>query len=215
MRISSSVWKAHLENVYWIGGAACGGKSTLTDALAEKHGLQAYHPEEEYDRHRAMADDEAHPLMLRPFPGWESFFGRPPGEYASWIMNLDRELFGMVVLDAVKMSVSGPVVVDCHSLMPELVASVSTPGRVLFLFADEPTIRSAFFAREDKQGVLRAIQTVSDPEQARANVLDAVCEVSARKIAWVKEAGYRYAIRHYASTIEGTLACVEEHFGLA
>lgn len=215
MRIPGSVWKAHLENVYWIGGAACGGKSTLTDALAEKHGFQAYHPEEHYDRHRAMANGEDHPLMLRPFPGWQAFFGRSPNEYAAWIMDLDRELFPMVVLDAVRMAVTGPVVVDCHSLTPALVETVSAPERVLFLFADEPTIRSAFFAREDKNGVLHALQTVTDPEAAKANVLDAVCEVSARKIAQVKDSGYRYAIRGDGSTIEGTLAIVEEHFGLA
>ena len=215
MRIPSSVCRAHLENVYWIGGAACGGKSTLTDVLAEKHGFQAYHPEDHYDRHRAMACEEDHPLMLRPFPGWEAFFGRSPNEYASWIMDLDCELFPMVLLDAVRMSASGPVVVDCHSLTPDLVKTVSAPERVLFLFADDPTIRSAFFAREDKMGVLRAIQTVSDPEQAKANVLDAVCEVSGRKTAQVKDSGHRYEIRGAGSTIEGTLAIIEEHFGLA
>lgn len=214
MRIPCSVLRAYLHDVLWIGGAACGGKSTLTNVLAEKHGFQAYHPEDDYDRHRAVACEKDYPLMVRPFAGWEAFFGRSPNEYASWIMNLDRELFPMVVLDAVRMSASGPVVVDCHSLMPELVESVSSPERVVFLFADEPTIRSDFFAREDKQGVLRAIQTVSDPEAAKANVLDAVCEVSARKMARVKDSGHRYVIRDNASTIEGSLAIVEEHLGL-
>jgi hypothetical protein len=214
MRIPGSVWKAHLENVLWIGGAACGGKSTLTDLLAKKHGLQAYHPEDHYDRHREMACEEDHPLMLRPFPGWESFFGRSSDEYASWTLDLDRELFGMVLLDTLKMSAKGPVIVDCHSLTPGLVDTVSSQKRVLFLFADEPTIRSAFFAREDKLGVLRAIQTVSDPEQAKANVLNAVCEVSARKIAQVKASGHRYLIRDAASTVEGSLFAVEGHFGL-
>lgn len=215
MEISDSVLKAHLGNVLWIGGAACGGKTTLTDALASKHGLLAYHPEDHYGQHKQLACKQDHPTMLRPFLGWEWFFNRPIDEYASAIIDTDREYMEMVVLDAIKLSETRTVVVDAHSLEPDFVRRIAAPDKAIFLFADESTLRQAFFAREDKQDVLGVIDTLADPAKTREHVLDVACEVSARKLEQVKASGLRYVVRDGTSTIEDTLGLVEEHFGLS
>ena len=215
MKISDHVLKAQLDNVLWIGGGACGGKTTLTDAVAEKHGFLAYHPEDHYQQHKHLACEQDHPAMLRPFLGWEWFFNRPVDEYASAIIDADRERFEMVVLDAIKLSETRTVVVDAHLLEPDVVKRITTHDKAIFLFADERTIRDAFFAREDKNDVLGVINTLADPGKTRAHVLDVACEVSARKIEPVKASGLRYVVRDGTSSIEDTLALVEEHFGLS
>ena len=38
MNIQDNILKHYLKNVYFVCGTACGGKSTLSRALAEKHG---------------------------------------------------------------------------------------------------------------------------------------------------------------------------------
>ncbi len=40
--------KGALAHVLWIGGATGAGTTSVAQAMAEKHGLQAYH----YDRYR-------------------------------------------------------------------------------------------------------------------------------------------------------------------
>ena len=217
MNISDSVLKAHLANVLWIGGAACGGKTTITDILAKKHGFLAYHPEEEahYLRHKQIACEQDHPVMLRPFLGWEWFFNRPIDEYASAVIENDRERVEMVVLDAIKLSETATVVVDAHMLEPDFVGRIADPGRAIFLFADESTLRQTMFAREDKQDMLGVINALEDPDKTREHVLDASCEVAARKLEQVRASGLRYVIRDGTSTVEETLGIVEEHFGLS
>ncbi len=74
MKISDSFLKAQLQNVFWIGGGGYGGKTTVADLLARKHGFQAYHPEELVDAHKRAASPEDHPALLAPFRGWEWFF---------------------------------------------------------------------------------------------------------------------------------------------
>jgi hypothetical protein len=215
MNISDSVLRAQLDNVLWIGGAACGGKTTLTDALATKHGLLAYHPEDHFQQHKELACEQDHPTMLRAFLGWEWFFNRPMDEYASAIVDTDRELIEMVVLDAIKLSETTTVVVDAHMLAPGVAKQIMAPAKVIFLFADQTTLREGFFAREDKQDVLGIINTLTDPAKTREHVLDVACEVSARKLDQVKASGLRYVIRDGTSTVEDTLGLVEEHFGLS
>lgn len=152
--------------------------------------------------------------MLRPFHGWEWFFNRPVDEYASGVIDLDRERVEMVVLDAIKLSETATVVVDAHMLEPDFVLRVSDPGKAIFLFADESTLRENMFAREDKHDILRIIKTLKDPDKTLKHVLEICCEVSARKLEQVRASDLRYIIRDATSTIEKTLALVEEHFGL-
>jgi len=217
MNISDSVLKAHLGNVLWIGGAACGGKTTITDILATKHGLLAYHPEDEahYLRHKQIACEQDHPAMLRPFLGWEWFFNRSIDEYASAVIDSDRERVEMVVLDTIKLSETATVVVDAHMLEPDFVGRIAAPDKAIFLFADESTLRQTMFAREDKQDILGVINALEDPDKTREHVLDVSCEVAARKLEQVKASGLRYVVRDRTSTVEGTLSLVEEHFGLS
>jgi cytidylate kinase len=215
MKIADSVLVAHLRNVLWIGGGACGGKTTITDLLADKYGFTAYHPEDYFQQHKEAACYQDHPAMLRPFLGWEWYFNRPIDEYAAAIMEADREHFEWVIVDLIKMGESGTVVVDGHMLDPVFLKRIASHNKVVFLFADEATIRKSFFAREDKQDILRVINSLQNPETAREHLLDVTCEVSARKRVLAKSSGLQYMLRDQQLSIEATLRMVEEHFCIA
>jgi len=112
MNISDSFRKAQLRNVFWIGGAAYGGKTTVTDLLAHKHGFQPYHSEDLFHEHKQAASPEDHPALSAPFHGWEWFFNRPLEEYIEAIAETCREQLEMVILDLVRLNAGSKVVVD-------------------------------------------------------------------------------------------------------
>ncbi|NKB68527.1 MAG: hypothetical protein GKR89_15810 [Candidatus Latescibacteria bacterium] len=213
MNISDSVLKAHLDRVWWLGGATCGGKSTLTDILAAKHGLTAYHPEDCFQEHKKLACQDDHPTMLQPFHGWEWFFGRPIDRYGTDLMESDCEQFDMILVDLLKFSAQGRVIVDCHALAPAVAQRLVRPERVIFLFADPTTIRRLCLDREDKRDILGVINGLAEPDKVREHVLDVCSEVSARKLAQVKELGFNYILRDGDTPREDSLRRVEEHFG--
>jgi len=214
MFISESVLTAHLKNVYWIGGGACGGKSTMADKIAAKYGFKAYHPEYIFMEHKALANIVDHPTMLTPFHGWEWFFNRPPDEYAAFITGSDLEHIQMVIPDVIKLATNQTVIVDGHLLEPAFLKQITTDDRVFFLFADDEVIRHAYFNREDKQGMLGVINTLADHEKARQNIYKVARLISEEKIKKVTDAGFKYLIRDRDSTIEGVLGTLEKHFGL-
>ena len=215
MYISDSFLKTQLQNVFWIGGAACGGKTTITDLLAHKHGFEPYHSEDFLPGHKKAASTEDHPSLLAPFHGWEWFFNRPIDEYMKAIVDSDREHFEMVVLDLVKMNADSTVVVDGFLLDPWLAEHLTEHNKSIFLHADEKTIRKSFFERADKQDLLGVINTLSDPRNTREHVLEMVCALSARKRAEAEEAGAKVLVRNSETDCFETLTAVEEHFGLA
>lgn len=197
MKISDSFLKAQLQNVFWIGGGGYGGKTTIADLLARKHGLQANHPEDLVDAHKQAASPEDHPALLAPFRGWEWFFSRPIDEYIQGIEAGGREQFEMVVLD------------------PWLLKRLTLYNKVIFLFADEETIQKGFYARADKQDLLEVIHALSDPARTREHVLQVVCQHSAQKRREAKAAGFKVLVRTAETSLLETLATVEKHFGLA
>lgn len=216
MQISDSFLKSHLENVFWIGGGACGGKTTITDLLAQRHGLVAYHQEDVLAEHRQAASPEDHPALCAPFRGWEWFFGRPLDEYTQALLDADREYFEMVVLEAVRQSVHAVLVMDGFLLDDPLLAlRLSDYHRSVFLFADEEVIRDGFFDRADKQDLAAVINALHDPERAREHVLSVVCALTAQQRAKAEAACVKVLVRSRETGLSAMVAAVEEHFGLA
>jgi len=215
MNISDSFLKAQLENVFWIGGAAYGGKTTITDLLADRHGFVPYHPEDRFHEHKKAASSEDHPALLAPFHGWEWFFNRPIDEYIKAIEDSGREQFEMVLLDLVKIAADSNVVTDVFFLDPRQAERLTERNRSIFLYADEETIRAGNFERADKQDLVAVIDTLADPIKTREHILKMTCTLSARKRAEAEAAGMKVLVRNTETDLQGTLAAVEEHFGLA
>ncbi len=213
MKISDSFLKAQLQNVFWIGGGGYGGKTTIADLLARKHGLQAYHPEELVNAHMQAASPADHPALLAPFRGWEWFFNRPIEAYIQGLEASGCEQFEMVVLDLIRMNAQSRVVVDGFLLDPWLLKRLTLDNKVIFLYADEETIQKGFYAREDKQDLLGVINTLSDPARTREHILRMVCQHSAQKRREAEAAGFKVLVRTGETRLPETLATVEKHFG--
>lgn len=113
-----------LPRVYWIGGSACAGKTTITKRLAARHGLVAYHCDERFDDHLRRADPERHRRFLR-------LARRPPEDL--WRGSVDeqtRDLHGfyedefeLVVDDLRALSAGGPVLAEGAGLLPARVGA--------------------------------------------------------------------------------------------
>jgi 2-phosphoglycerate kinase len=215
MRISDSFLRAHLRNVYWIGGAAYGGKTTVTDLLAHRYGFQPYHPEDLFHEHKQAASPEDHPALFAPFHGYEWFFNRPLEDYIKALEGNFREQLEMVILDLVKLNAGSKVVVEGCLLDPWLVSRLTEHNKCLFLYADEEVIRNGFFARKDKQDLLDVINTLNDPGKTHEHVLDVSCAASTRARAEAEAAGVKVLVRNAETDLQETLTEVEQHFGLA
>lgn len=215
MNIADCYLKAQLQNVFWIGGAAYGGKTTITDLLAERHGFQAYHSEDFFHEHKKAASPQDHPALHAPFHGWEWYFSRPLEEYIRAIEDSGHEQFRMVVLDLVRIAADSAVVADTFFLDPQLVGRLTDNHRSVFLYADEETIRRGFFARADKQDLCQVLDTLANPAGTREHCLDVTCALSARRQEAAEAAGVKVLVRDGQTDLQETLSAVEVHFGLA
>ena len=99
MIFQDNVIKEYLKNVYFITGTPCGGKTTVSRALAEKYGFELFDVDERFDEHKKMSNPLFQPAMNTYFNSADEFFGRTVEEYKNWLLNNTREQLEFVLLD--------------------------------------------------------------------------------------------------------------------
>lgn len=214
MEIADNIIKESLKNVYWIGGTACGGKTTMARSLSKKYNMEHYNVDEMYDYYRSIANVEEQPGLCKKFKDANEYFSRPQEEYVEYLNQLNRESFGMIIVDLIKSLSNKSIIVEGH-YPPEAISNISTYNKIAFLYADEDIIRSDYMTRKDKRDMLDYINTTSDSDHVINHVLDVVVGCSKIQVEMGKQFDIKFFKRDKNTTVEDRLNELETHFGLA
>jgi len=213
MIFQDNVIKEYLKNVYFVTGTPCGGKTTISRALAKRHNLLVYDVDEQFEKHQQMSNTTFQPAMNKHFKDADEFFGRTVEEYRNWLIANTREQLDFVLLDLIRLSQNQIVVCDCHLTMEE-VQKYTEPSRIAFLIKEPSNIVDDYCNRPDHQDFKGFIESASDVEKAKG-----VCNETLKSLNWnhynaIKDSDYFWIERTPESTVDETVEKVEKHFGL-
>ncbi|WP_309119683.1 hypothetical protein [Paenibacillus sp.] len=211
MKFSDRVLKQYLEHVYWICGGPCGGKSTMTTAIAAKWNMIPYSSDDHTFEYQKKANPQDHPAILRHFVDWEWYFLGRGNDRGQWLNNAFDESVEFILLDLLQMGKEKPIVVDTF-MDPEFLKTIADHRRIVYLFAEDDVIRSQYLTREHVSGMEQLFPTLSDPQRARNETLDTVAKGSNHSFLKVKQQGVQYFVREASTTKEEVLSCIEKHF---
>ena len=206
------------ENIYFVNGTACAGKSTLVHLLAEKHGGiecgENYH-----DALLPGLDPAEFPCLCwsRDLVDWHDFIRRSPEDYEAWYDGVSKECetLELQILSGLR-DQEKPVFVDTN-ICVETLREIAVPGHVLIMLADSELSVRRFFDRPDreKQFLYRLILEEPDPESAMENYRRGLARINSReRCDRFLNSGFPVLLRDEARTTEQTLALAEEIFGL-
>lgn len=212
MIFQNNVLKEALKNVYFITGTPCGSKTTISRALAKRHGFLVYDADEHFARHQRLSDAVSQPAMNKIFPDANAFFGRTVAEYRQWLLDNTREQLDFVLLDLIRLSQEQIVLCDCH-LTLEQAAQLTDATRIAFLIKDPTHIIDDYCDRPDHQDFSAFINSASDPEKARAVCNETLRSLNEPYYHAIRESGYFRFERTADSTVDDTVRQVEAHFG--
>jgi GNAT superfamily N-acetyltransferase len=212
MIFQDNIIKQYLKNVYFIAGTPCGGKTTVSRALAKKYNIPVYDIDERFPEHQAMSDPESQPAMNRDFRDADEFFGRTVEEYKAWLLQNTREQLDFVLLDLMRMSKDQIVLCDCH-LTLEQAAQITDPGHVAFMLRKPVNLVDEYCNRPDHQGFSDFIHSATDYEAAKATCNETLMTLNAKYYEDVKASGYFFVDRADGLSVEETVARTAKHFG--
>lgn len=213
MIFQDNVMKEYLKNVYFITGTPCGGKTTISHALAQKYGFELFDIDERFEEHKKILDPLFQPAMNTSFKSADEFFGRTVEEYKNWLLKNTREQLEFVLLDLIRLSGNKRVLCDCHLTVAQALA-FSEPARVVFLIKDPSNLVDEYGNRPDHQGFFQYLNSATDIEKAKQTVNTTLYELNADRIEEIKRSPFFWIERTTDSTVEDTVASVEKHFGL-
>lgn len=211
MIIQNNVLKEFLKNVYFITGMPCGGKTTISRALAKKHGFMVFDIDEQFGRHQQMSNPELQPSMNKKFRNADEFFGRSVEEYKQWLINNTREQLDFVILDLIRLSQDQIIICDCH-LTLEQAKELTDVQRVAFLLRDPSNIIDDYCNRKDHQDFNNYINSCKNVENAKRTCNETLKELNETYYYDIKNSQYFWIERNEDSTIEKTVNAVEKHF---
>ncbi len=213
MIFQDNIIKQYLKNVYFIAGTPCGGKTTVSRALAKKYGIMVYDIDERFDGHQAMSDPVSQPAMNRNFRDADEFFGRSVEEYKAWLLKNTREQLDFVLLDLMRLSQNQKVLCDCH-LTLEQAATVTDPSHIAFMIKKPVNLVEEYCNRPDHQGFSNFIHSATDFEAAKKTCNETLMSLNEKYYEDVKTSGYFFVDRGDGLSVEETVALTAKHFGL-
>ena len=219
MNIAEDILKYNLQNVYFLIGTACGGKTTMANAIANKYGYihfnDNYH-EENFKNYEKILDErykDSSEYTESQNYDWEHHFNRPPEEYNASLKKGYLEYIEYAIIEIIKMSQKNVVVADMW-LPCDLTKQIVSYNRVACLLVPPELIIKDYYERDDHRDIYEAIMRLKDPEKALENMNNVMRYGVQTTINDVMQSGLFYIIRNENSTVENTLDMLERHFGL-
>lgn len=212
MLFQDNVLRAYLENVYFITGTPCGGKTTISRALAQRHQLLVYDVDEQFPKHQQLSDPAFQPAMRQTFRDADAFFGRTVQQYKEWLLANTREQLDFVILDLIRLSQRQRVVCDCH-LTVEQAGKITDPSRIVFLIKDPTHLVDDYRNRPDHQDFTNYINSATHVEKAKAVCNETLKSLHMKEYHAIKDSNYFWMERDAQSTVDHTVREVERHFG--
>lgn len=212
MLIQDNVVKQYLGNVYFITGTPCGGKTTVSRALAEKYNFVLYDVDDEFAGHKRLSDALVQPAMNQEFADADAFFLRPYKEYGKWLIENTREQLDFIILDLIRLSEKQTVICDLHLTLEE-AGRITEPDHIAFLIRDPRDLIADYCNRSDHTDFSGYINSAKHMEHAKENCNKTLEYLNRQKYEAIKKSSYFWLERDDKSMVSDRVSLVAQHFG--
>lgn len=219
MKISDNMLKHNLKNVYFLGGTACGGKTTMGKAIAKKYNILHYddnYHNDSFKEFKSLCKPKHQPHNAKVDEiranSWEDYFARlANGD--DFLNNAILEQLEYVLLELMKLSQNQKVIADLH-LPLELAKEITDYNKVAFLITSPDNVVKDYYQRNDHKDIYELIMSLDEPQISLDNLHTYLYNGTNNFSNSVKSSDFFYIIRDENSTVEKTLSLLEKHFEL-
>ena len=165
--------REQLQQVYWIGGGSCAGKSTIANRIAAQHGLRVYATDDAMADHARRSSPGDCPLLHRfmAMDMDQRWVNRSPETMLETFHWFRGEGFNFIIDDLLQIPHEPRVIVEGFRLLPHLVKDLLTVNSRAVWLLPTPEFREAVV---DSRGgsAWSFLAKTSDPDKALHNLLE-------------------------------------------
>ncbi len=164
------------EQIYWIIGGACSGKSTVSRALSETMGIARYDMDEHiFGGYMGLYTRERHPASTAWFGSPNPFvwaFSLPWEEFNALNRAANAEYLDLVADELEQQDHDQPLLIEGGITHPAILAQVIPPDQIACLEISEENRLSAWEHSAERAEMKSWVYALPDPEQQWQKFLD-------------------------------------------
>jgi 2-phosphoglycerate kinase len=191
-----------LNKVFWIGGAPCAGKTSISEILAARFDLDVYHVDEAFEIHTRGISPERQPNLTKWLSSaWDERWMQPIDRLVEDVTACYREHFDLIRQDILARSDSRALLIEGTALLPEEVTKIiPDKTKAIWVVPTSDFQKQHYSKRDWVRGILAQCE---NPEEAFRNWM----ERDARFAAWIEAEVKRLGLR--SLKIDGGRAMTE------
>jgi 2-phosphoglycerate kinase len=199
-----------LDHVFWLGGSACSGKSSVARLVAAELGLTLYACDDHFEEHRRRADPARHPWFHRLMDApMEELWAQPAAVQADELLRFYQDEFEMVFEDLA--ALPGPVLAEGVGLLPERVAAVCPDPRQAVWLIATPDFRRRIYP-ERGPFVRDLLSRCADTEQVFSRWMERDDRIAGRLAGDARRLGLEVITVEGGQSLQETARRVAERF---
>ena len=220
MNIAENILRHSLQNVYFLVGTACGGKTTMAREISKKYGFIHFNDNWNEKNHKvwqSIIEEKYQPNSFkRKELDWETYFSRSVKEFLADKKDnhgTDENL-EFSIIELVKLSYNNKVIADIWIDDMEFLNEISDYNRIACLLAPGDLIIRDYYIRDDHKDFTDCIKSLKEPEK-KFETQNELFRIGAKEMERkAKEYNLFSIMRNERSTVENTLKILEGHFKL-
>ncbi|MEL6306861.1 MAG: hypothetical protein AAFN11_12875 [Chloroflexota bacterium] len=208
-----------MNQVYWMGGAPCAGKTTISHIISQEFGWYVYHIDRHIESYLRRATADVHPaLTTYKKMGLQKFLLQTSDIQFEQVVAMHHEQVAFIEADIAELrqEIETPILVEGANLIPDKIAQKqASPKHSIWLVPTEKFLLDTYPKRGNwVQEVLRRYEKADDGVQAFENWM-------------MRDARFAGHIAHHVQaqsmtliTVDGSVSLLDNaeiamrHFGL-
>lgn len=206
------------DEIYWIIGGSCSGKSTISRALSKKCGIPVYDMDEYvFDRYMQRYNDDRHPASKAWFSAenplaWSLSLSLQ--DFEAMYKAANAEYLDLLAEDLDSEEFRGPQIIDGGITHPSVLVQAVKPENVICIDADEESRARTWETSEDRAAMKEWILALPEPEDMWAKFLSFDRLVTETILEESRKENIKHLFRGNKTTVAGLADRIAEHFGL-
>ncbi|WP_167954875.1 hypothetical protein [Anaerosporobacter faecicola] len=200
-----------MNNVYYIGGSPCSGKSTIAEQLAIEYNMTYFKVDDHLERYTMLGAKQHLPICLKQQTlSPEEIWRRDVSTQSKEELAFYKEIFPFIQEDLLQFNDDKPVITEGASFLPHLMktAKVSLSHYIALV----PTADFQIFHYKQREWVPYVLKDCSDQEKAFANWMNRDIAFAKDVILQCEQENYPVRIIDGSVSIEETKQAIIKHF---
>lgn len=210
-----------MSDTYWIGGAPCAGKTTISHIIAQEFGWHVYHVDRHIESYLQRATPDAQPhLTAYKKMGLQTFLRQPPTDQLTQLQAMHAEQAPFMHADIAALqadaTIQGPILIEGATLIPQdIISRCQSAQHVIWLVPTEKFLLETYPQRGNwVQDVLKRYDNPNTAIRAFENWMQRDAQFSRHTAQQAKAHDIRVLTVDGTTSLLDNAEIVMQHFGL-